>query len=131
MRFRQANKILSVMDDYTKTLSREGTDSCMTLARRLKFPPAPERQQYNFCYTQGVKTAISLPDDLFRRAETAARKLHMSRSQLYATAIAEFLERSRTSKITERLNKVYSKEHSGLDPALHSAQTRSLEREDW
>jgi metal-responsive CopG/Arc/MetJ family transcriptional regulator len=78
-----------------------------------------------------MKTAVSLPDRLFRSAETAARKLRMSRSQLYATAIAEFLERRRSSKITERLNKVYSKESSALDPALLSAQIKSLEREDW
>jgi metal-responsive CopG/Arc/MetJ family transcriptional regulator len=78
-----------------------------------------------------VKTAISLPDDLFRMAEAAARKLRMSRSQLYAAALAEFLERRRTSKITERLNTVYAKEQSGLDPALRAAQMRSLEREDW
>jgi hypothetical protein len=86
---------------------------------------------YNPCYTHAMKTAVSLPDDLFRMAEAAARKLRMSRSQLYATAIAEFLERRKTSRITERLNKVYSKERSALDPAWHSAQLRSLAREDW
>ena len=64
-------------------------------------------------------------------AETAARKLKMSRSQLYATALSEYLERRKASNITERLNKIYSKESSKLDPALHSAQMRSLEREDW
>jgi metal-responsive CopG/Arc/MetJ family transcriptional regulator len=78
-----------------------------------------------------MKTAISLPEDLFRLAEAAARKLKMSRSQLYATALAEFLERRRTTKITERIDRVYSKEPSELDPALHSAQMRSLAREDW
>jgi metal-responsive CopG/Arc/MetJ family transcriptional regulator len=78
-----------------------------------------------------MKTAISLPDQLFRLAETAARKLRMSRSELYATALKEFLERRQTSKITERINRVYSKEPSKLDPALHSAQMRSIEREDW
>jgi len=87
--------------------------------------------RYNPCYTKGVKTAISLPEDLFRRAESAARKLKMSRSQLYATALAEYLERRKTSNITERLNRIYSRESSELDPALHSAQMRSLEREDW
>jgi metal-responsive CopG/Arc/MetJ family transcriptional regulator len=87
--------------------------------------------RYNSCYTQRMKTAISLPEDLFRRAEAAARKLKMSRSQLYANAIAEFLERRRSSKITERLNKVYSKEPSELDPALQSAQIRSLEKDNW
>jgi metal-responsive CopG/Arc/MetJ family transcriptional regulator len=78
-----------------------------------------------------VKTAISLPDDLFRLAEAAARKLKMSRSQLYATALEEYLERRKTSNITARLNKIYSTESSELDPALQSAQLRSLEREDW
>ena len=51
-----------------------------------------------------MKTAISLPDDLFRLAETAARKLRMSRSQLYATAVAEFLERRQAGKNTKRLS---------------------------
>jgi metal-responsive CopG/Arc/MetJ family transcriptional regulator len=83
------------------------------------------------CYTFIMKTAISLPDQLFRMAETAARKLRMSRSELYATALRDFLERRETSKITERINRVYPKESSQLDPALHSAQMRSLEKEDW
>jgi metal-responsive CopG/Arc/MetJ family transcriptional regulator len=78
-----------------------------------------------------VKTAISLPEDVYRMAEAAARKLKISRSQLYATAIAEFLERRQTSKITERLNRIYAKERSELDPALQSAQLRSLEKDDW
>ena len=78
-----------------------------------------------------MKTAVSLPEDLFRKAEAAARKLRMSRSQLYAAAISEFLERRRTRDITARLNKVYSSERSELEAPLHSAQIRSLEREDW
>jgi len=78
-----------------------------------------------------MKTAISLPEDLFRLAEAAARKLKMSRSQLYATALAEFLERRQTSKVTERLNEIYSAEPARLDSALHSAQLKSLERDSW
>jgi metal-responsive CopG/Arc/MetJ family transcriptional regulator len=78
-----------------------------------------------------VKTAISLPENLFRQAETAARKLKMSRSQLYATALAEFLERRRTNKITERLNEIYSETPAKVDPALHSAQLKSLRNESW
>ncbi len=77
-----------------------------------------------------MKTAVSLPDDLFRRAEATARKLKISRSQLYATAIAEFLAKRRSNHITERLNKIYAKDSSQLDPALNAAQTRSLDRED-
>jgi predicted transcriptional regulator len=50
-----------------------------------------------------MKAAVSVPDDLFRRAETMARSLRVSRSQLYAKALAEFLERQQGNAITERL----------------------------
>jgi len=78
-----------------------------------------------------MKTAISLPDDLFRLGESAARKLRMSRSELYATALREFLERRRASNITARLDAIYSKQPSALDPALNSAQLQSLEKDSW
>jgi DNA-binding transcriptional MocR family regulator len=74
---------------------------------------------------------VSVPDDLFRVAEAAARRLRVSRSQLYATALAEFLHRQQTDAVTERLNEVYSKRQASLDPALHRAQLNTLEKEVW
>ena len=78
-----------------------------------------------------MKTAISVPDDLFRRAEAAARRLHVSRSQLYATAISEFLNRRQADAVTERLNEVYSPRPAKVDSALHRVQLRSLEKDSW
>jgi predicted transcriptional regulator len=78
-----------------------------------------------------MKTAVSVPDDLFRRAESAARRLRVSRSQLYATAISEFLSRQQGNAITERLNEVYSRRPAKVDPALHRAQLKSLEKDSW
>jgi metal-responsive CopG/Arc/MetJ family transcriptional regulator len=78
-----------------------------------------------------MKTAVSLPDELFRMAEAAARKMRISRSRLFAVAIEEFLDRRHNSKITERLDAIYSKSPAKVDPTLHQAQTRSLDREDW
>jgi metal-responsive CopG/Arc/MetJ family transcriptional regulator len=78
-----------------------------------------------------MKTAVSLPDDLFRLAEAAARRLQVSRSKLYATAISEFLDRRQTGAITERLNEVYSRRPAKVDPALHRAQLRSLDKDSW
>jgi hypothetical protein len=69
-----------------------------------------------------MKTAVSVPDDLFRQAETTARRLRISRSQLYATAIADFLSRQQTDVVTERLNEVYSRRRAKLDPLMHRAQ---------
>jgi metal-responsive CopG/Arc/MetJ family transcriptional regulator len=78
-----------------------------------------------------MKTAVSVPDELFREADAAARRLRVSRSQLYATAISEFLERQRTDTITERLNEVYARRAAKLDPALHRAQLKNLAKDPW
>ena len=79
----------------------------------------------------GMKVAISLPDPVFRAAETLARKLGTSRSQLYAAAIAEFVGARGAKAVTARLNAVYDKESSELDPALKYAQLERLSREAW
>jgi len=78
-----------------------------------------------------MKTAVSVPDDLFRQAEATARRLRVSRSELYAKAIAEFIERQHANTITKRLNDVYSRYPAKVDSALHRAQLKSLEKDDW
>ena len=78
-----------------------------------------------------MKTAVSLPDDLFRLAEAAARRLRISRSELYAKAIADFLTHQHGNAITERLNDVYSRHPAKVDAGLHRAQLKSLEKDAW
>ena len=78
-----------------------------------------------------MKTAISVSDELFERAETAAQRLNMSRSQLYATALSEFLARRERQSITDRLTAVYSSESSELDPVLHRMQIATLDSREW
>jgi metal-responsive CopG/Arc/MetJ family transcriptional regulator len=77
-----------------------------------------------------VKTAISLPDELFREAEAAARRLKVSRSELYAKAIAQFLKQYDEDGITERLNEVYSRHEAKVDSGLQRAQLQSL-KDRW
>jgi metal-responsive CopG/Arc/MetJ family transcriptional regulator len=78
-----------------------------------------------------MKTAVSMPDDLFQLAEAAARRLHVSRSELYAKAIANFLQQQDATAITERLNDVYSRHPAEVDSGLHRAQLNSLEKDAW
>jgi metal-responsive CopG/Arc/MetJ family transcriptional regulator len=78
-----------------------------------------------------MKTAVSMPDDLFRLAEATARRLRVSRSKLYAKAIEEFLKRQHGNAITERLNDVYSRHPAKVDLGLHRAQLKSLEKDAW
>jgi metal-responsive CopG/Arc/MetJ family transcriptional regulator len=78
-----------------------------------------------------MKTAVSVPDEIFRRAESAARRLRVSRSELYSKAVAEYLQQLDDRAITDRLNEVYSRNSSKVAPALHRAQMKSLPKERW
>ena len=78
-----------------------------------------------------MKTAVSLPDELFQKAETAARRLRMNRSELYAKAIAGFLDVHESSAITERLNVVYARHPAKVDAGLHRTQLKSLAKDAW
>ena len=78
-----------------------------------------------------MKTAISLPDGLYRSGDRLAKRLGVSRSELYARALAEFLAKHQSDQITQRLNAVYAVQDSRLDPALWKAQLEALPRESW
>lgn len=78
-----------------------------------------------------MKTAISLPDDMFEAAERLAAKLGVSRSQLYQEALKAFLARHDEAAMTEQLNRVYSEGEPGrIDPVLGRMQRASLPKED-
>ena len=57
-----------------------------------------------------MKTAISIPDNIYIAAEKTAKRLNIPRSQLYTKAIAEFINSHSNEYVTEKLNEVYSKE---------------------
>jgi metal-responsive CopG/Arc/MetJ family transcriptional regulator len=78
-----------------------------------------------------MKTAISIPDEVFDAADEMAKRLGMSRSQLYATAVREYLEVHRSRGVTARLDQVYETRDSSLDLRVAEAQTASLDDEDW
>ena len=78
-----------------------------------------------------MKTAISIPDRLFDAANALARKLRISRSRLYATALAEYVAKHQAAKITDRLNATYAAQPSRLDPALRRAQRRVVAGREW
>ena len=78
-----------------------------------------------------MKTAISIPDDLFAMADQLAARFGVSRSELYVRALREYVAEHHYDGVTERLNAVYDQEPSGLDSALMELQVRSLPAEDW
>lgn len=87
--------------------------------------------RYNLSYTNAMKTAISVPDPIFEAGEQLARQLGISRSELYATALADYIQARQSGQITAQLNQIYATEDSTLDPVLAQIQTLSLPREEW
>lgn len=78
-----------------------------------------------------MKTAISLPDPLFAEAEDLAQQLGVSRSQLYALALAEFVSRRKDDDVTARLNAVFRDQSNQLEPNLAEMQWASLPKDEW
>lgn len=78
-----------------------------------------------------MKTAISIPDPIFQAAEGLAHRLGMSRSQLYAKAVAEYMNAHKNQNVTEILDEIYQDESSSLDDEIHSMQSQSLAKEAW
>lgn len=77
-----------------------------------------------------MKTAVSIPDRVFETAEKLAARLGVSRSELYARALATLVEKHREDLITARLNEIYGPggEESSLDPEVAYLQSRSVSR---
>jgi predicted transcriptional regulator len=86
-------------------------------------------------YTIRMKTAISLPDDLFRALEAKARALKISRSGLLARAAREFLERqSPDEDPTESWNRAIARAgQPGDDPSAVAfrKRTKGVVRASW
>ena len=85
--------------------------------------------RYNDGYTGRMKTTVSIPDDVFAAAEDLAARLHMSRSELYATAIREYLTGHRHDVVTEQLDAIYVSEPGALDPELARLQAQAISRD--
>ena len=71
-----------------------------------------------------MKTAISIPDDLFEEVVKLASENKISRSQIFCLAVKEYLERVRSQKLLEALNNAYSDEETDDEKILRK---KSLE----
>jgi len=78
-----------------------------------------------------MKTAISIPNQVFLRADKFARLRKMTRSALFTIAVDEYIQHHRQDNVTQKLNEVYAKEDSSLDSVLGKLQVLSLPKEDW
>lgn len=79
-----------------------------------------------------MKTAISLPDEVFRSAERFAKRARKSRSRLYAEALTEYLARHAPDEVTEDMNQVVEQLGEFTpDSFVAGAARRVLSQTEW
>jgi hypothetical protein len=78
-----------------------------------------------------MKTAVSLPEDVFAAAEAYARSKGIPRSRLYAAALREYLARHEDDAVTAAIDAVCADLSTELEPDLAEAARRTLLRNEW
>ena len=78
-----------------------------------------------------MKTAVSIPQDIFDRAERLARRTKKPRSKLFSDALREYVARHAADEVTEAMNRVCDEVGEAQDPFVSAAAHRTLERTEW
>jgi predicted transcriptional regulator len=78
-----------------------------------------------------MKTAVSVPDDVFDEAERLARREGRSRSEVYSAALREYVARHTPDEVVDALDRVVAEVGEGIDPFVAIASRRVLESTDW
>lgn len=78
-----------------------------------------------------MKTAISIPDELFERADALASRLGKSRSELYRDALTDFVARREPGAVTRALDELADELKVEQDGFSRAAARDALERSEW
>jgi metal-responsive CopG/Arc/MetJ family transcriptional regulator len=78
-----------------------------------------------------MKTAVTIPDEVFQRAERLARRLKKSRSQLYCDAVTEYVTRHAPEEITSAMDRVCDQVGGDKGEFVSQAARRRLEQVEW
>ena len=83
----------------------------------------------------GIKTAISLEEDLFDKANKLADEMKVSRSRLFSIALEDYLKRRENQTLLERLNQAYrdcpDDEEIRISHAMKGKYKKMIRRESW
>ncbi len=81
--------------------------------------------------TNGMKVAVSIPDDVFAEAEALAKRLKSSRSEIYSRALGEFIGTHAPDRVTERMDDVVRDVGPEPDAFSVAAGRQVLKKTEW
>lgn len=82
-------------------------------------------------YTLGMKTAVSIPDEVFEKVERLARRAGRSRSEVFSAALAEYVARHAPDEVTEAMDRVVADVGDEVDAFVSAAGRQVLEHTEW
>jgi metal-responsive CopG/Arc/MetJ family transcriptional regulator len=82
-------------------------------------------------YTLGMKTAVSIPDEVFERAERLARRVRQTRSEVFSRALREYVARHAPDEVTETMDRVCAEVGDQRDEFVTVAARQTLGRSEW
>lgn len=83
--------------------------------------------------TPGMKTAVSVPDDVFEKAERLARREGRSRSEVYSAALREYVARHSPDELAAATDDAVAQlgDGAGSDALVQAAAAGSLRSSEW
>ena len=78
-----------------------------------------------------MKTAVSIPDEVFNEAERLAKRLKKSRSEVYSRAVAEYIARHASDRVTELMDKALDEIGEQRDDFVTRVSQLRLEKSEW
>ena len=77
-----------------------------------------------------MKTAISVPDELFAEAEALAKQLKLSRSRLYSRAVREYVARHGTEQVTTALDALFATDEEAEAAAAEGGRSAAVGKDE-
>jgi metal-responsive CopG/Arc/MetJ family transcriptional regulator len=78
-----------------------------------------------------MKTAVSIPDDVFEKVERFARRAKRSRSEVFSAALREYMARHSPDEVTVAINQALENIGNEKDEFVAAAARRVLEKTEW
>jgi len=78
-----------------------------------------------------MKTAVSIPDDIFEKVDRFARRAKRSRSEVFSAALREYIARHASDEVTDAINRAVDDVGDQRDDFVAAAGRRILEKTEW
>jgi metal-responsive CopG/Arc/MetJ family transcriptional regulator len=78
-----------------------------------------------------MKTAVSIPDEVFEKVERLARRARRSRSEVFSAALTEYVARHASDEVTAAMDRVCAEVNDQPDAFTAGASRRVLEKTEW